>query len=403
MTVVRYLVAATLARGADAGAAVGFVLLAYSTAQLGRPALTGSLLVACLTAPHLLGPVLARRLDRARDGRRFIALVCALYGLLISAATLGLGRLPLALVAVLTASAGACGPLLTGGLSSRLAALVAPGDKAQRRAQGMDSLSYGIGGTAGPAAVAALVSLVGAETSMLVLAGAAAVAGAMVRTLPAGAEGVPADRVLSVRQALRVIATVGPLRRVMYATMVAAVPGGAIAVIAVALGPGLQVDAGAAGLLIAAFGFGNLAGSLAVTARPLLGEPERLVTVTATLVGLAFGLCALVHTYGLALAAFMLVGALNAPFFTATLASRARYSPPEARAQVFVSMAALKVGAAAAGTAVAGVALGLGPRVLLLIGGAMIILVAAATVLDRRHERPAALLRDVAPKLGSTP
>jgi hypothetical protein len=85
--VMRYLVAATLARGADAGTAVGFVLLAGATPRLGRPALIGSLLVACLTAPHLFGevevedavaggPVLARRLDRARDGRQLIALVC---------------------------------------------------------------------------------------------------------------------------------------------------------------------------------------------------------------------------------------------------------------------------------------------------------------------------------------
>lgn len=115
MSVMRYLLAATLARGADAGAAVGFVLLADATPHLGYPALIGSLLVACLTAPHLFGPVLARRLDRARDGRQLIALVCGLYGVLVAAATLSLGRVPVAVVAVLAAAAGTCGPLLTGG------------------------------------------------------------------------------------------------------------------------------------------------------------------------------------------------------------------------------------------------------------------------------------------------
>jgi MFS family permease len=386
----RYLLAATLARGADAGAAVGFVLLADTTPRLGRPALIGSLLVACLTAPHLFGPVLARRLDRARDGRQLIALVCGLYGVFMATATLNLGRMPVAVVAVLAVAAGTCGPLLTGGLSSRLAALAPPGEKAQRRAQGLDALSYGIGGTAGPAAVAALASLVGARTSMLVLAGAAVLAGALIRTLPASDEAVAPERVLSVRQALCLIATTGPLRRVMYTTMIAAMPGGTIAVIAVALGPQLHVDAAKAGLLTAAFGFGNLAGSLAVTARPLLSEPEKLVTATVTLVGIGFALCALAPSFGLAFAAFAVVGALNAPFFTATLASRARYSPPEARAQVFVSMAALKVGAAAAGTAAAGAALSLGPRLLLLIGAAMIVVTAGATVVDRALCSPSA-------------
>src|SRR5690349_5177586 len=83
-----------------------------------------------------------------------------------AASTLSLGRVPVVLVAVLAAAAGACGPLLTGGLSSRLAALAPPQEKAQRRAQGLDALSYGIGGTAGPAAVAALASITGARMSM---------------------------------------------------------------------------------------------------------------------------------------------------------------------------------------------------------------------------------------------
>ncbi|UQU62778.1 hypothetical protein COUCH_27580 [Couchioplanes caeruleus] len=171
------------------------------------------------------------------------------YGMLIAAATLGLSRIPIALVGALAAVAGACGPLLTGGLSSRLAAL------------------------------------------------------------PAGGDTVPPDEVLSVRQALRLIVTTGPLRRVMYTTVVAAVPGGAVAVIAVAYGPDLHVDAGTAGLLAAAFGLGNLLGSLAVSARPLLGEPEKLVTRTAAVVGLGFALCAAAPGYPLAFAGFALVRA----------------------------------------------------------------------------------------------
>src|SRR4051794_17811275 len=149
----RYLVAATLARAADGGAAVGLVLLATTTPHLSRAPTVGGLLAACLTMPHLLGPVVGRLLDRASDGRRLLAVAFVLYGLALFAASLLLGKVPVVPVAGLVAVAGACGPLLTGGLSSRLASLVRPEELAQRRAQGWDAVTYGIGGSLGPAAV----------------------------------------------------------------------------------------------------------------------------------------------------------------------------------------------------------------------------------------------------------
>jgi predicted MFS family arabinose efflux permease len=183
----------------------------------------------------------------------------------------------------------------------------------------------------------------------------------------------------------------------MYATMVTSVPGGAIAVLAVALGRNLHVSPENGALLAAAFGFGGLVGSLAVIARPLLGEPEKLVTATMALVGAGFAFCALAPSYALAVVAFALVGALNSPMFAATLASRATYSPPQARAQIFVSMAALKVAASSLGTAAVGVAIGIGARPLLGIGAAAILVTAAATIIERRATEP----RNGAPTDGS--
>src|SRR5918912_43004 len=122
---VRYVLAATLVRAADAAAPVGIVLLAASPAtHLAGGARTGGLLAAGFTAPHLLGPVVARRLDAARDGRIVLA--------------------------------GTCGPLLTGGLSSRLRGVATAGGRNGGRAEGWDAVTYGIAGSAGPAAVAAV-------------------------------------------------------------------------------------------------------------------------------------------------------------------------------------------------------------------------------------------------------
>jgi hypothetical protein len=381
----RYLVAATLARAADAGAAVGLVLLAVSPATgLQHGVGAGGLLAAALTAPHLLGPWVARRLDRARDGRRVLAAAFAAYGIALAAASLGLGRIPFAVVLVAVVAAGACGPLLTGGLSSRLASIAGGA-----RVEGWDAVTYGLAGTLGPALVAALASATTALAALLTLAAAALLGAAVTLTLPrTGSSAAAAGNVLTVRNVLRLLVACGPLRRVGVATMLSAASFGALPVVAVVLGPALTSHASAGASLIAAFGLGNLAGSGLVTAFPLRAEPERLTTRWVAVIGAALGVCALAPSYPLTLVTFALAGASNAPFFTATLAARSRYSPAPARAQVFVSLAGAKVAMTSAGTALAGAAGDAGPRTLLAAGAALTLGAAAATVLDRRLSRP---------------
>jgi len=384
----RYLLAATLARAADAGAAVGLVLLAVSPeAGLEHGVQAGGLLAAALTAPHLLGPWVARRLDGAHDGRRVLAAAFTAYGIAIAAASLGLGHVPFPLVLAAAVAAGACGPPLTGGLSSRLAGIAGgrSGPVGAGRAEGWDAVTYGLAGTLGPALVAVLASATTALAAMLSLAAATVVAAGVTLTLPrAEPAGARAEEALTVRAALRLLVVHGPLRRVGVATMLTAASFGALSVIAVMLGPDLTSRAGAGASLVAAFGLGNLAGSGLVTAFPVRGEPERVTTHWVAVMRAALGVCALAPSYPLALAAFALAGASNAPFFTATLAARSRYSPAPARAQVFVSLAGVKVAMASAGTALAGAAGGAGPRALLAAGAALTLGAAAATVVDRR-------------------
>ncbi|MDG4758994.1 MFS transporter [Micromonospora sp. WMMD710] len=384
-----YLVAATLARGADAGAAVGVILLA-TLPEVGssRPALLGGLLATCLTAPHLLGPVLARRLDRAADGRGLLAAAFATYAVAVAAAALLLGRVPVGVPAALLIVAGACGPLLTGGLSSRLAALLDADERAQRRGQGWDAVTYGVGGSAGPAAVAVLAAVAGPRMCLVGLGAATLVAAALVGTLPTAGprrQGPP-GRAHAARGALRALLGRGPLRRVTGVTTVAAVTGGAMSVLAVALAADLGREAVSGALLAAAYGAGNLAAALLVTVFPLTGEPEQLTVRWAAIGAVAVALCAAVPGFPVAVAAFALAGAATAPFFTATLAARSAYAPDAVRAQVFVSTAALKVAAASLGTGLAGVLAPLGPRLLLVAGGVLTFTgVLGATVARRRR------------------
>src|SRR3954466_9752370 len=303
----RYLLAAPLARGADGGAAVGLVLLATSPATgLRHGAAAGGLLAAALTAPHLLGPLVARQLDRARDGRGVLATACVAYGFALGGAALLLGRVPLAFVAAGVVVTGLCGPLLTGGLSSRLAGIA----RDDGRAGGWGAVTYGLAGTLGPAVVAALAAARTPLAAVLALAGASGAAAGGPPTPPPARGGASAaaagvtlalprspgaaareGEAMTVRAALRLIAVSGPLRRVAVATAPPPASFGALSVIAVLLGEELGGRSGAGASLVAAFGLGNLAGSGLVTAFPLRGEPERLATWFVVAMAAALGLC----------------------------------------------------------------------------------------------------------------
>lgn len=382
----RYMLAAMLVRGADAGAGLGLILLALDPATgLARPGATSGLLVAALTFPHLLGPLVARRLDSARDARPALAGAFAGYALALAAATAALGHLPIPMTLALVAAAGLCGPLLTGGLSSQLAGIVGAGGPAQRRVEGWDAITFGVAGTAGPALIATSATLSSARVALFAVSSLVLLAAAVTMLLPARPPVDPAaEAPPSAWRAVRTVIRSGPLRRVTYATMATSMTGAALTLLVVSLGGQLSHRHGAGAFLATAFGVGNLLGSLAVTARPLRGEPERLTTRAVFAIAVAYGLCAVAPSYPLALAAVAVAGAVNAPFFTATLAARSQYAPPGSRAQVFVSVADLKVAAGALGSAAAGALLGVtGARTLIAIGAAGTALAASATVLER--------------------
>lgn len=382
-SVITYCSVALGVRMVDAGVGVGFLLLAQSRLDPASAARTGGLLVALFTVPHLAGPLLARRLDLARDYRRLLGVAYGLMAVVLAASTLTLGVLPSPVVGVLVVLAGFGGPLLTGGLSSRLADLVPADDLAQRRAQGLDATVYGVAGTAGPAVVAALSGWASAEIALFTLCGLAVLSAVLVQTLPGAA---PRDLAVvpRVRDVLPLVLVDPPLRRVNYLTMATAAAQAGLAVIAVQLAGPYAVPASTTAVLISVVGAGNLLVSLLLSARPLSGDPDRLTTRQVAVVGVCFGLCALAPSFWLGVAAFALMGAATAPFVTATFAARTRYAPPAARGQVFVTLAALKITAASGGTALAGLLIGLGPTLLLTLSGAVVLLAALGSIVDRR-------------------
>lgn len=395
---VRYSCTAVLVRTADAGTGVGVLLLAEARLPAGSATALAGALVAVYTIPHVLGPVLARRLDLARDVRPLLAIAFAGFAVLLAAAGLMLVAGVVAAAFVLIGAAGLAGPLLTGGLSSRLADLVPSADRSQRRAQGLDATTYGLAGTVGPALAAAVAAVASPLAALLTLAGSALIAGGLVLTLPIPSRSTTiAAAVPSVRQVLKIVWTDGPLRRINALTMATAAAQAGLAIVAVQLAPVYGVAHTSTAALLAAMGAGNLAGALVLTAWPLSGEPDRLVLRIVLLIGVCFLACAASPLLGWAFAAFTLMGLLTAAFVTATFMGRNAYAPPRARGQVFVTSAALKITASSAGTAVAGVLAAFGARPLLIGMSALVLAAAAAAALDRSRSAPSAAATAAAP------
>ncbi|WP_245580368.1 MFS transporter [Arthrobacter castelli] len=379
----RYIFAATLVRSADGGAVVAIVLLATAN---GAPGWVAGILGASITAPHLLGPFIARRLDTARDGRKVIAVSGALHGVLLGAAALLLPITGGLWPAIPLVASGAFGPMITGGVSSRLPSIAGPGLESHRRAQSWDVVSYGMSATLGPAAVAWITATSDVLTATLVLAGSAVLGAGAVLVLPKQAPLHHTVDVPSPVGALRVIWRNRPLRRTLSLTVTVAFTVAALPVYAVAVAPMLGAPA-AAGTLVAAYGIGNLLGAAGLILWPLRGNADRLMSLLAVVVATFLTLVMLVPTLATSLAAFGLAGAANAIFFAATLAARSEYSSAETRSQVFIWVGALKIAAGSAGTAAAGAAIAYAVWTPLALAATLTAIVAIVTVVDRSRSR----------------
>ncbi|MFF0902955.1 UNVERIFIED_CONTAM: YbfB/YjiJ family MFS transporter [Kocuria sp. CPCC 205316] len=379
----RYVFAATLVRSADGGAVVAIVLLAQAS---GLPGWVAGLLGASITAPHLLGPFIARRLDTARDGRQVIAVSAVLHGVLLGAAAILLPITWPVVPAVLLFVSGLFGPMLTGGISSRLPAIAGPAQRSQRRAQSWDVASYGLSGTLGPAAVAWIAATTGPLAATLALAAAALLGAGAVLALPRQQPRDATVEVPSPARTLRTILRCGPLRRTLGLTVTVAFSVAALPIYAVAVAAQLG-GAAAAGTLVAAYGAGNLLGSAGLMLWPLRGEADRLMSALAVLVAATLTVVVLAPTLTTALVAFGLAGIGNAMFFAATLAARSEYAPLESRGQVFIWVGALKIAAGSAGTAAAGATITQAAWVPLVLVSALTAVAATASVADRSRPR----------------
>ncbi|MFG2890620.1 MFS transporter [Streptomyces sp. NPDC048248] len=366
----RYLATAFLARLADEGMSVAVLLL---TLQRTAGAAQGAFILTAWMAPHVIAaPLVGAMASRLRRPRLFYFGTLGGFAAAVGAMAVLVGRAPTPVTLIVALLGGACGPVVSGGLSSLIAALL-PDGAPRNRAYALDAAIYNAASVAGPAAVSVLAATVAPGPAVGLLAGAAACAAALAATLPFGSALPSTTSGLAHRGTMRADVAAGlaavrrirELRAITAGTCLAFVGLGGLTTTTVLLGDH-RGDPGSGGVLMTAFACGALAGALVLaTWRPTLPEPH---LAAAALFGTGFALAgaALVPSLTACAALFAVAGLCDGPLLTATLRIRAAHAPPAARAQVFTLGAGLKITAAACGAALAGLVAALPPPVLLL-------------------------------------
>ncbi|MGW6709635.1 MFS transporter, partial [Streptomyces sp. NPDC054956] len=260
----------------------------------------------------------------------------------------------------------ACGPMVTGGLSSLVAGLI-PAGPARDRAYGWDASTYNGAAVTAPAAVSLVAAFGSAGPAMALLAASGALAAALAATLPyenpgpGPAHGEPRA---GLGAGLAALWRIRELRAVTSATTLAFVGVGALTTTSVLLATGLG-SPGGGGVLMTAFALGALTGSLTL-GRITAVAPGRLARWAMAATGVALAAAAFAPSVALTAVAFAAAGVCDGPLLTATLRIRSDFAPDGVRTQVFTLGAGLKVTAASTGAALVGLAADAPPWTLVL-------------------------------------
>jgi MFS family permease len=359
----RYLLAAATCRLADA------MWLAPVLLVLDR---TGSATLAGLTAsaaqlPTLLSaPLLGAWLDVSGRRRAAIAANQVVLGGALAAMLAAHGGAMVACAGL----AGFTQPLVTGGFSSMVPALV-DGERLAR-AGASDSMTYNVVNVAGPALAGALAAAAGATAAVAAQIAIALIGLGAVLTLPRAVDGARGGAPWPIlREGASCLARTPRLRAATLTTMLPQLPWGFMAVGAPALAVALGAGKEAGGLLLAAVAVGALAGAASAPALQTRYGLLALIAGGTLAQGAGLVLLALAPSLPTALAAAALTGAPQGVSIASLMVARARWSPPHLRAQVFTSAAGLRTGVAAAGAALAGPLLaGAGARTATALAGA---------------------------------
>jgi predicted MFS family arabinose efflux permease len=369
----RFLSAATLARVSDEMFSVGVVLLVLERTD--SAALAGAA-VAAITLPSLVsGPLLGAWLDLKGRRRTLMAIDQVVIATVLVALVGLVGHAPAWVIPLVVLPAGITYPLSFGGFTSMIPALV-PGELLPP-ANAVETTSFNAALVTGPALAGTLSAVVGPAAPLLVEAGLALAALALIVRIP-GLDSPPEradERTLwsIAADGLRQIVLVPQLRGV---TAAAAFGMSGLGLLTVAFPlfavDHLGVERSAAGYMWAAFAVGSTLGALSLVRIQRRFAPERIVLSGYAIFGLLMLTWPLAGSLPLFLALVSLAALVDGPALAAQFAVRQQYVPPSLYGQVFTSAVGLKVGSFALGAALAGaVVTGLGSAEALVVAATL--------------------------------
>ncbi len=349
----RYMFASIPARITTGGSAVATILLARTYGMDGK---TAGAMAACLTAPHLFGPVYGRWLDGSADPRLIISGTCFLFAACFQLAILGFEWQMTWLSVLALLVCGTCSSFMMGGLSTQITKLVDDNINAQRKAQSWDTVTYGFGLTVGPMMTAILTEFYSTELSVSVVMGLPLLAGLFTLCLPplTSSHACTAAPVPGFKQVIAVMRQSAPLKRTLVMTSGASFAVAALPVLAVYLSEYWQHTRESGAYLVTFYGVGCLCGAILLMIRPLRREALVLLRNVGAVLLLTLLLVALSQSFVAGLIAYWLCGVVNAIFFAVTLAARSEYAPKQGAAQIYMWVAAAKISFASMGAFVAG-------------------------------------------------
>ena len=357
---------------ATGGSAVAIILLARANATDGS--LTGTL-AACLTAPHILGPIFGRWLDATKEPKYIITAAAFLYPGLFQLAMWGFQQSFLELIIISLLMCGACSSLLMGGLSTQLIGLVDNNLPSRRRAQSWDNITYGLGLTIGPLLIATLVSNYSIYLSVTLLMSFPVLAGLFILRFPSPQQekNTKQKAALGFKQVLNIIYQSSQLKRTIVMTSGASFSIAALPVLSVYLSEEWQRSQEQGAYLVTFYGIGCLCGALLLIAKPMKANAMVLLRNIGSILLISILLVMASPSFSAGLVTYWLCGVINSIFFVATLAARSEYAPEQGAAQIYLWVAAAKISAASIGTFITGYLVDISTEVPLIVASTVLI------------------------------
>ncbi len=340
-----YLAGATAARTGDDLSGPALLLLGFSidgSAQIGSALLAGLTISAAAG-----GPLLGVLLDRSPRPGRLLAWALLAYTGGLGAVLVLVGSPAAIAVAV---AVGLLNPALAGGWTAQLPNVL--GETPLRKASALDAMTFTAASLAGPGLAGLVAAYAGAPAAVVVAIALVAAAFPAAWSLPATAATITKPIHHQLAAGFRVLFRNRALFRATAASTVSFAGIGIALVCYPLLGAQRLGNAGFGALLLTVMAAASLVANAVLTRRP--PSPDRTVLASTVLLAASFLLAAIGHDVVTLLAAAVLAGFAEGPQLSALFTIRHREAPAEVRAQVFTTAASVKITGLAAGAAAAG-------------------------------------------------